>query len=157
MSDEDAQVTIQPAIPSRAAHHQTPEALMANRPAFLDQPSPGTEKPKRKRRQSPPKHSRQKIAPTKIKRIRANRRKNVKKVKKAKRTPQPLSKTINQGRPKNPNRPLELKNQLHTVLMLVAGLPKNEVSTFTAAMGQLGNLSRSGRKRVLDALRQVYG
>lgn len=76
------------------------------------------------------------------------------KKKKAKRIPFRAQFT-NQA-PKNPNRPLELKTQLANVLALLPGMKKPEVEAFTAAMGQMQALSRSGRRRVLTALGQVY-
>lgn len=58
---------------------------------------------------------------------------------------------------KNPNRPLELKNQLSAVLRLTSTLTKAELAWFTVGLDMASKLSRSSRKRVLAAFAQVYG
>jgi hypothetical protein len=152
-SDEDAGTFTPPvaAIPSRAA--QSPESVMANRP--LPPVKPAAPKARRKRakkpahkRQTPPKHSLQRLAPAEIKKINRNRRKNVAKRAKIKAAPKPA---------KNPNRPLEMKNKLHAVLKIVASLNKQESACFANAMQVLEDMPRSGRKHVIAALGQVYG
>jgi|ERR1700726_558571 len=147
MSDEDTPTFTppHPAIPSRAAHHQTPEQFMEQRPVrpapmFNDPPL----KPKRARK------SRKKIAPTKtIIKATPKRKKSVKKIRKA-RVAKPAT-------PKNPNRPLERKNQFLAALELTRTLQKAELAFFSQAAGAMQNLSRSGRKRAIAALAQVYG
>jgi hypothetical protein len=57
---------------------------------------------------------------------------------------------------KNPNRPLENKTRLHQVLTLTNQLRKPELNKFAAIMQHLEKLSRGGRRRVLNALGQVY-
>lgn len=58
--------------------------------------------------------------------------------------------------PKNPNRPLEAKNQLQAVLAALPLLKKPEQSIFTDMVATLGNLTRSGRQRILAGLSAVY-
>lgn len=57
---------------------------------------------------------------------------------------------------KNPNRPLETKNQLQAVLVMANVLKKPELVIFSDVVQQFQKLSRGGRKRVIAALAQVY-
>lgn len=167
-------VHIQPAIPSRAA--QTP-ASPFQQPAFIENPSPGTEHapapPKRKR---PAKKKAKMLPAAEIRKINAKRKKNLKaatpvpkKRKAKKRAPAQYGTAAQKqaagrgfaasrvDRPKNPNRPLEMKNQLSAVLSMVGTLQKAELVFFSQAVPAMQALSRSGRKRVIAALQQVYG
>ena len=146
MSDEDTGTFTPPraAIPSRA--QTSPEAFMEHRPLpapmFTDPPA----KPKRKRKARVKLPSTKTIIRATPKRKKVMPRKRVKKVRAAK----PVA-------PKSPNRPLERKNQFLAALELTRTLQKAELAFFTQAAGAMQGLSRSGRKRVIAALGQVYG
>lgn len=171
MTDET--VHIQPAIPSRAA--QAP--AITSMPAFLDQPSPGTEPRTRAKKKAKKAKA---LSLAEIKKINAKRKKNLprskdqkkaaaKRIIRKRRAPQQYGteaqmQAAGRGfaanrtdRPKNPNRPLEMKNQLSAVLSMVGTLQKAELVFFSQAVPAMQALSRSGRKRVIAALQQVYG
>ncbi|MDE2471841.1 MAG: hypothetical protein KGL35_24735 [Bradyrhizobium sp.] len=58
---------------------------------------------------------------------------------------------------KNPNRPLERKNQLNAVLAYAAsGVPSAEIHTFAAIAATLDKMTKPARQRVLSALSVVY-
>lgn len=57
---------------------------------------------------------------------------------------------------KNPNRPLELKNQMLQIVQLASKLTPAELAAFSSLVPLVQDLDRSQRKRVLDALRVVY-
>lgn len=57
---------------------------------------------------------------------------------------------------KNPNRPLEMKNQLQVVLSMTGSLRKPELVMFAKLVDELGSVARGGRKRIMAALAQVY-
>lgn len=59
--------------------------------------------------------------------------------------------------PKNPNRPLEMKNQLQAVIAMTGVLTKAELTLFSQIVGALQAVSRNGRKRIIVGLQQVYG
>ena len=128
MSDEFVLPAIKPAVPSR-------------QPMFEDV-------------QLPPKPARaERLPEDEIERIKTNRRKNLKKKKIQKRiAPAPKPPT-----PPSPNRPLEMKNRLHTVLGAVVQMSKQESTSFAGCMAQLEDMSRGARRRVIAALEQVYG
>jgi hypothetical protein len=72
-------------------------------------------------------------------------------------TKKPL-KAFNQATkvPKSPNRPLEAKNRLHSVIKVVAGMSNSETAAFLAAMSLLEDMSGPARRKVIAALSQVY-
>ena len=128
MSDEFVLPTIKPAVPSR-------------QPMFEDVKLPP--RPQRA----------EKLPEDEIERINTNRRRNLKKKKKVKKiapAPKPAA-------PVSPNRPLEMKNRLHTVLGAVMQMSKAESMAFAGAMAHLEDMSKGARKRVISALAQVYG
>lgn len=175
MTDET--VHIQPAIPSRAATAQ----LQNQSPgAFLDQPSPGTAPTKKSRAGTGAKaaltrEKNERLRAAEIRKINIKRaaalkaaKKNVKKriiaePARKKRKAQSFDRNhLHRDRAKamatkNPNRPLEMKNQLSAVLSMVGTLQKAELVFFSQAVPAMQALSRSGRKRVIAALQQVYG
>lgn len=57
---------------------------------------------------------------------------------------------------KNPNRPLEMKNRLETVLSMTTELRKPELRAFVSMMQQLDKLHRGSRNKVLGALNRVF-
>jgi len=59
--------------------------------------------------------------------------------------------------PKNPNRPLEMKNRLAVVLEMARVLRKPDLVVFTDLMDRLQALHRGARKKVLDGLNRVFG
>jgi len=157
--DKYVDAAIRPVLPSRAATADDPQM-----PAFLNNPSLGTDKTprgtasrKRGSRVKTPgvtgtQRRSEALPPREVERILKARKKNMKKRKTKNRTVgkhpalaapyrggqkqvkdpyKALAKKV--VRPKNPNRPLELKN-----VMLINGLTK------------------PGRQRVLDALAKVY-
>lgn len=60
------------------------------------------------------------------------------------------------GPAKNLNRPLEMKNQLAAVLAMTGALRKTELVTFSGMVQQLARMTRRSRRRVIEALGQVY-
>lgn len=58
---------------------------------------------------------------------------------------------------KNPNRPLELKSQMHALLEAYKSLHGAEHQAFTEAVLAMQDLSKPARKHVLEALGRVYG
>jgi hypothetical protein len=77
-----------------------------------------------------------------------------KKVKKMARKPTTARRS---AAPKNPNRPLELKNQIHALLDVVKHLEPTDLKVFASTMETLRALSKPARARVLGALNKVYG
>lgn len=182
MTDEP--VHMQPAIPSRAA--QTP-ATPFTQPAFLENPSPGTSPAKKKPRPrqqgavtayARPKKKAKALPAAEIRKINAKRKKNLPRTRAQKKAaakrivgkhpalaaPYKGTRAVKgdpyvamAGRAKNPNRPLEMKNQLSAVLSMVGTLQKQELVFFSQAVPAMQALSRAGRKRVIAALQQVYG
>jgi hypothetical protein len=158
-TDRPADAAIRPVLPSRAS--QSAETFMEQRPAFLDQPSPGTVLPALTKRTKPRRKKTERLPAPEIKLITRNRKKAMKKVK---------TFVALQGAPKrkrkvklpsrkariNPNRPLELKNQLHAVIGAMVALEGGERASFASVLKLLEGHSKVGRKRVLDALAQVY-
>lgn len=162
MTDET--VHIQPAIPSRAA--QAPASPFE--PAAPQFPSPGTRPAPvaRGKRRSRLAKKAKALSPAEIKKINAKRAAALAAAKPKKKKAKKRTRTIRQiiqaapretGRAKNPNRPLEMKNQLSAVLSMVGTLQKAELVFFSQAVPAMQALSRSGRKRVIAALQQVYG
>lgn len=143
----------QAAIPSRAAQ-ETPQPAAPVTPTAPVQPAPqlapaaathvpgDTVKPPRRKR-GPNKKKSEKLSAAEIKKITAKRK-------------AALAKKRGPKAAKNPNRPLEMKNKLSAVLTLTRDLNKTELDVFTTSMDRLEHLTRSGRKRVLAALQQVY-
>jgi|ERR1700722_1268477 len=77
---------------------------------------------------------------------------------KPKRVRRPVLHAIPDSKPaKNPNRPLEMKNQLAAVLAVVSDLKGAELTFFSEACKSLQDLTHAGRKRVIEALGRVYG
>jgi hypothetical protein len=146
MDDDDkpVDVAIRPVLPSRAGLEPP------NVPAFLDQPSPGTE-PKPRRRRLPL------LPPDEIERINTNRKENMKKRKAKKYVPLAERVSHKPARAKNPNRPLELKNRMLALVGAVGSLEAADLKSFTEAVVLLNDLPKPGRQRVLDALAKVYG
>lgn len=68
-----------------------------------------------------------------------------------------LVENITHAAPKNPNRPLEMKNQLQAVIAMTGVLTKSELTLFSQIVGALQNVPRNGRKRIIVGLQQVYG
>lgn len=145
MSDEDA--TFEPpraAIPSRAAGATVPPPNQL--PPVQEAPAP----------------IRKKIAPTRttrlpsreIKRINTNRKRNIRAMsERSKKT----AKRAASKAPKNPNRPLELKNQMAMILATATKLTREELGGFMVAIETVGKLSRRGRANVITALANTYG
>lgn len=164
MASDESNVHMQPAIPSRAA---TAPASPFAQPAFLDNPSPGTEHAQReeklrKRRVASRTKKAKTLPAAEIRKINAKRKKNLKKTaapvrKKRKSTTDLARQYAAPNKAKNPNRPLEMKNQLSAVLSMVGTLQKAELVFFSQAVPAMQALSRSGRRRVIAALQQVYG
>ena len=57
---------------------------------------------------------------------------------------------------RNPNRPLELRNQMDAMLAVVDTLRRPELAAFKVAMQALAPLSRKARKAIVAALASVY-
>lgn len=156
MTDET--VHIQPAIPSRAA--QQPVPMFTDDPVRMEERI----KPIRKAKKKKPVYLASRLSATEVRKINAKRKKNMKKAKKVvKRRASIQGKGGDRGEqtrrttsPKNPNRPLEMKNQLSAVLSMVGTLQKSELVFFSQAVPAMQALSRSGRRRVIAALQQVY-
>jgi hypothetical protein len=161
--DKPADVAIRPVLPSRA---QT-EAPRFDLAAQVERLGPDSLLPPKrnemsKRRPPVKKRASEALPAREVTRILKNRKKNMKKAKKrvlsdAVRSVRPPAGRRKPGNPKNPNRPLELKNRLDAVLTIFTELPKEEQRPFGEVMKSLDGLSRPGRKRVLDALAKVYG
>lgn len=139
--EDDDEVTpgiglMRPALPSRATGEEKPLT-----------PLPETEEAPRRRRQK----RTERLPAPEIKRINQNRKKNMRN--NAKRVPR--SKTV--LKEKAPNRPLELKNRLHTVLAAVKSMTHaEEITAFAELMAHLEGMSAPARRRVIAALEQVY-
>lgn len=136
MSDEPVFTPMRPAIPSRATGEDKPlapagagleEALRLQQAAQKGKPVPKKDAPTRK----------QKRAVRKLKRG--------------------LGKKAVKQAVKNPNRPLELKSQMHALLEGFRQLKGPEHEAFTNAVRAMQDLTKPGRKHVLEALARVYG
>ncbi len=141
MNDDDKiDVAIRPVLPSRAQNSPRygREPILGLEPLLA--PVVRSRKPRRKKSEI--------LSPLEIGRIDRNRKKNMKKIK---------AKAVRMHAAAKPNRPLELKNQLQAVLDICAKLSHEELGGFRTGMEVMLNLSRPGRKRVLDALAKVYG
>lgn len=58
--------------------------------------------------------------------------------------------------PKNPNRPLEMKNQLQAVIAMTGVLKKPELELFAKMVAALQSTPRNSRKKIIDGLQSVY-
>lgn len=178
IEDDEPQTTFTPtaAIPSRATQ---PAPMFEDPPRHdlaaqvnklgIDSLLPADREERPRKRRAARNNKKMDMLPAReIKRINTNRKKKKTK-KRAVRKAVPVAPRVSNMRkrskfiqttkkvvPKNPNRPLEMKNKLATVLGLVGQLQKAELVSFTNVMRHMENLSRSGRKRVIAALQQVY-
>src|ERR1700722_13798352 len=143
MSEERTLGTMTPALPSRATGEAKPLTPLPT--AGVDHATLP------KARKASVAIGRKKSRPARlpareIKRINKNRRKNLKKKKRV----------VVPPAPKNPNRPLEAKNRLRSVMRLVADISKPEMQAFMGAMSVLEDLSRGARLKVIGSLGQAY-
>lgn len=164
MTDEN--VHIQPAIPSRANPPPPVPAPIERHPNGdrVHRNAAGDVIPKKKR---PAKKKAKVLSSAEIRKINAKRAAALKAKKPArKKAKKQKTRTIRQiiqaapretGRAKNPNRPLEMKNQMSAMLEAVCTLQKAELMLFSRTMPSMQALSRAGRKQVIAALQQVYG
>lgn len=165
---DDPPVTVapRPAIPSRAAG----EAAPSQPPPMFTDPGETAAAPKPKR-SARPKKTTEKLSAAEIHALNAKRRKALAKKQKVKRsrrkpahdkhrmspTQQARARYDAAPAPRNPNRPLELKNQLVTIMSIANTLRKPAFAFFTQAIPALQRLTRSDRRKVIAALAQVYG
>jgi hypothetical protein len=142
MTDERALGVMTPALPSRATGEAKPLTPLPT--AGVD---PATLPKVKKKRRGP-----YKVAPG----LKRKRRKKVMKKNYPKRLTRGKGKLPPATMSIPPNRPLEAKNWLHALLLVVGTMSKAEVQAFTGAMTMLEDMAGPARKRVIEALGKVY-
>ena len=155
MDEDKIDVAIRPVLPSRATGAPSGRDPILGLEPMLP-PVDRSRKPRKKKSQALP--------PLEIERVLGDNKRNMKKAAttKRRRTGWARKSAIaavdrNIKTTKNPNRPLELKNQMLALLDVVKSLGKDELAAFADTTTIMRDMSKTGRKRVLDALANVYG
>lgn len=147
-------------LPSRAAMPQAaPPAAVESR---ANLPMPTTAQVEKKRARDRARRAAAKkpqLSAAEIKRLNAKREKSLKKPKRPslrKQARAVASITLRSDTPKNPNRPLELRNQMDAMLSVVDALRRPELVAFKVMMQHLAPLPKKARRKIIAALAQVY-
>lgn len=182
MSDPNVPRAAMPVLPSRAAGEApVPQAPPPPVLASVAPPAPRRQRPvraaapKRAAAKKPVKTKKnERLSAAEAKALKAKRAKALRAKRKAVATVRPMTQTEvvqavhpakrSRGRPakdssaprKNPNRPLELKNQLNAVISVAGSLSSSDLKLFAALAGELMSHSKASRKAVLAALSSVY-